>query len=39
MDYVMEWPLVHRDEAKMHALFKASKFGKPATRFSSKQLG
>ncbi|OLQ01378.1 UPF0202 protein C20G8.09c [Symbiodinium microadriaticum] len=39
MDYVMEWPLVHRDEAKMHALFKASKFGKPCDQIQFEAAG
>jgi extracellular factor (EF) 3-hydroxypalmitic acid methyl ester biosynthesis protein len=27
MDYVLDWKLIHRDEADMNRLFKASKFG------------
>ncbi|MFH1469488.1 MAG: cyclic nucleotide-binding domain-containing protein [Pseudomonadota bacterium] len=33
MDHVLDWRLIHRDEAKMNALFRASKFGRPCTRF------
>ena len=39
MDYVMEWRLVHRDETKMHALFQASKFGKPCDQIQFEAAG
>lgn len=29
MDYVLDWRLIHRDEADMNRLFAASKFGRP----------
>lgn len=29
MDHVLEWKLIHRDEADMNRLFEASKFGRP----------
>ena len=32
MDYVLDWRLIHRDEAKMDELYRASKFGKPCSR-------
>jgi extracellular factor (EF) 3-hydroxypalmitic acid methyl ester biosynthesis protein len=31
MDHVLDWRLIHRDEAKMDELYRASKFGKPYT--------
>ncbi|MCP4351074.1 MAG: cyclic nucleotide-binding domain-containing protein [Desulfobacterales bacterium] len=31
MDYVLEWPLIHRDEDDMNRLFNASKFQSPCT--------
>lgn len=32
MDHVLDWKLVHRDEADMHRLFRASKFARECTR-------
>jgi extracellular factor (EF) 3-hydroxypalmitic acid methyl ester biosynthesis protein len=32
MDHVLDWKLVHRTEDDMHRLFRASAFGRPATR-------
>ncbi len=32
MEHVLEWRLVHRSEADMDRLFRASRFGKPCTR-------
>jgi extracellular factor (EF) 3-hydroxypalmitic acid methyl ester biosynthesis protein len=32
MDHVLEWKLIHRDEADMHRLFSLSKFGRSADR-------
>lgn len=32
MDYVLDWKLIHRDEAAMHKLFAGSRFGKPADK-------
>lgn len=31
MDYVLDWRLIHRDEADMDRLFEASRFEKPCT--------
>ncbi|MCP3923156.1 MAG: cyclic nucleotide-binding domain-containing protein [Desulfobacterales bacterium] len=31
MDYVLEWPLIHRNEADMNRLFKTSDFNKECT--------
>lgn len=31
MDHVFEWQLLHRTEADMHALFRASRFGRDCT--------
>lgn len=31
MDHVLDWPLIHRDEADMDRLFTASEFGRAAT--------
>lgn len=32
MDHVLEWKLIHRDEADMDRLFQSSKFGRKCTR-------
>lgn len=32
MDHVLHWRLIHRNEADMHRLYRASRFGKAATR-------
>jgi CRP-like cAMP-binding protein/SAM-dependent methyltransferase len=32
MDHVLDWRLIHRDEAKMNALFAASMFARPCAR-------
>lgn len=32
MDHVLEWRLIHRTEADMDRLFRASAFGRPSTR-------
>jgi len=39
MDHVLDWPLVHRDEAAMHALFRASAFRTGCTRIFYEPLG
>lgn len=31
MDHVLDWKLIHRDEADMHRLFAQSKFGRDCT--------
>lgn len=40
MDYVLDWKLIHRDEADMNRLFAASKFGRPCAeiRFEPKKV-
>lgn len=32
MDYVLDWPLILRDEEDMNRLFQASRFGEPCSR-------
>ena len=32
MDQVLDWHLVHRDEADMNRLLQSSKFGRPCSR-------
>jgi SAM-dependent methyltransferase len=40
MDHVLEWKLIHRDEADMNRLFAASKFGRPceAIRYEDQRI-
>ena len=33
MDHILDWRLIHRSEAELDAIFVASKFGRPCTRF------
>ena len=33
MDYVLDWPLIHRTEADMDRIFRASRFATGVTRF------
>jgi extracellular factor (EF) 3-hydroxypalmitic acid methyl ester biosynthesis protein len=39
MDYVLDWRLTYRDEAKMNELYSSSKFGKPCTRILFEEEG
>jgi extracellular factor (EF) 3-hydroxypalmitic acid methyl ester biosynthesis protein len=39
MEHVLDWRLIHRDEAAMNQVFSASKFAKPCTRISSGEEG
>lgn len=39
MDHVLDWRLVHRDEAQMNQLFQTSKFAQPSTRIVFEQEG
>jgi SAM-dependent methyltransferase len=39
MDYVLDWKLIHRDEADMNRMFKASLFGRPCTDIRFEQTG
>lgn len=39
MDHVLDWKLIHRDEARMHALFTASAFRSRCTRIQYEDLG
>ena len=39
MDHVLDWKLIHRDEADMHRLFEASTFGKPCTSIKMEPTG
>ena len=39
MDYALDWRLIHRDEAKMDELYRASKFGKPCSRILFEEEG
>jgi SAM-dependent methyltransferase len=39
MDYVLDWKLIHRDEADMNRLFKASLFGRPCTDIRFEEAG
>jgi extracellular factor (EF) 3-hydroxypalmitic acid methyl ester biosynthesis protein len=34
MDHLLDWKLIHRDEAHMNRLFEASAFGAPCTRIA-----
>lgn len=40
MDHVFEWQLIHRSEADMDALLRASKFGRACTsvRFEAERV-
>lgn len=39
MDHVFDWKLIHRDEADMNRLFKASLFGRPCTDIRFEETG
>lgn len=39
MDHVLEWKLIHRDEADMHRLFQASRFGRRCTQIHYEETG
>lgn len=39
MDHVLEWQLIHRDEADMHRLFSLSRFGRSADRIEFESQG
>jgi CRP-like cAMP-binding protein/SAM-dependent methyltransferase len=39
MDHVLDWRLIHRDEAQMSALFQKSKFAQPCARVAFEQEG
>ena len=39
MDFLLDWKLIHRDEADMDRLFAASKFGKTCTRIRFEDQG
>ena len=39
MDHVLEWRLIHRDEADMDRLFQASRFGRGTTALRFEEAG
>ena len=39
MDHVLDWRLIHRDEADMNRLFETSRFGTPCTEIRYEEEG
>jgi cyclopropane fatty-acyl-phospholipid synthase-like methyltransferase len=39
MDYLLDWRLIHRDEADLNRLYSQSRFGRPCTRLLFEEVG